>query len=355
MNIRDRIMAALHREKPDRIPWVIYAGLSLHAGALERRLRNKGLGLRVTSTVCTVERPNVRVEERREGNILHRTYRTPVGSVSTKHRTGLPTGTGGSWCMEHMIKDVADYDVVKFMVEDTVYTPDYEPFLNAEHDLGGDGVVAVGTGATPLLAALKNYMGYRRFAVDLYRHPTEFNDLIGVLDRDQEKLYRIVAESPAEVVWCGENLNGVIISPRLFEKHCLPAYAKYAGVVHAKGKLYMVHMDGRLRCLKDLIRRADVDVVEAFTPPPMGDLSLEEARAAWGDKFALWLNFPATVYYYGASEVEKHVIGLLREAAPGEGFIMGVTEDIPPNLVEMGLRTITETMAKYGRNPTPLH
>lgn len=45
--------------------------------------------------------------------------------------------------------------------------------------------------------------------------------------------------------------------------------------MHKKGKLYMAHMDGKLKSAKDLIARTDIDIIEGFTPP-MGNLSLQE-------------------------------------------------------------------------------
>jgi hypothetical protein len=111
-------------------------------------------------------------------------------------------------------------------------------------------------------------------------------------------------------------------------------------------------MDGpSLKSIKDQIKETDVDIVEAFTPPPMGNLSLKEAREAWGDKFIIWVNFPETVFYYEPQELRKHVIRFLRETAPGDRVVMGITEDMPPDLMEEGLRTFTKTNKRYGKYP----
>ena len=63
-------------------------------------------------------------------------------------------------------------------------------------------------------------------------------------------------------------------------------------------------MDGKLKCLKSLIAKIPIDVVEAFTSPPMGDLTLAEARAAWKDK-VIGLNFPESVILEGLDAVKK--------------------------------------------------
>jgi hypothetical protein len=121
-------------------------------------------------------------------------------------------------------------------------------------------------------------------------------------------------------------------------------------ILHQKGKIYLVHMDGRLNCLRNLISRSDIDGVEAFTPPPVGDLPIEEARALWGKKI-IWANFPETVFLLGREATVRFTRELLQSAAPGENFIIGITEDIHPDYIESGLSAVTETINRYGRYP----
>jgi len=353
MNVRDNLMAVIHHEKPESVPWFLYSDL-VGRGFLERELRNMGLGIIYAWTrVYKVECPNVKIEDTEVGNILHRSFHTPIGTVSMKIRTGLKRGTGGRWVMEHMIKDVSDYKVVKFIVEDTVYRPDFDLFYELERDVGRDGVVAAGTDPTPLTKLWVDYIGLERLSIHLYRHPQELDDLVQTVGQKQEEANRIVADSPAELVWCGDQVGGGIIAdPRIFKKYYLPAFDKYAEILHAKRKMFAVHMDGPyLKGLKDYVKEANVDIVEAFTPPPMGNLSLEEARKAWGDKFVIWVNIPEIVFHYGPQELRKHTIRLLREAAPGDRVVIGMTEDMPPDLMEEGLRTITKTIRRYGKYP----
>ena len=352
MNIKERTLAVLRGEEPDRVPWLIYNEL-LPRGYVSRQLRNKGLGLKVSVPICKVETPNVSVESKRVEDIVYTTYHTPVGSVSTKQRTGLPAGTGGSWAIEYMIKDVSDYKVVGFMVEDTVYVPDPKPVLEAEQNLGNDGIVFVWAERSPLQKALIEFMGYKTFAIELHRHPKEFDELLRVIEKKANEYYRIVAESPVEIVNGSDNINSIVTSPKLFEKYCVPFYSKQARLLHKKDKIWENHFNGKLGCLKDLISKTDLDVIEAFTPPPMGDLPLAEARVAWRNK-TISLNFPESVFLLGSKAVKKCTLELLRSAALGDRFIMSVTEDIPTNLWERGLMAITNVLLKHGKYPLSL-
>lgn len=349
MNAKERIMAVLHHERPDRVPWTIYSGL-LPRGEAERELRNLGLGLWVSCPICKAETPHVKLEVSEEAGVTTRTYHTPVGSISSKHRTDVGV-VGTTWTVEHMVKGVADYEVARFIVEDTVYRPDYAALLEAQRMLGGDGVVVAWVGRSPLQRMLIELLGYTRWAIDQYRHPKEFNELLQAIEREERELYQIAADSPAEIMWCGDNINGVVTSPKLFEKYCVPFYNSQARLLHERGKILAVHMDGRVASLVEAIGKTEIDVVEAFTPPPMGDLPPDAAKKAWGDRFIIWMNFPESICLLGADALRSYTSELLGAIAPGEGFMLGVTENIPVDILGPSLRAITETMHERSRFP----
>ena len=263
----------------------------------------------------------------------------------------MKKGAGSQWRVEWLIKRPKDYEVVKFIVEDVVYEPCYGDFLDTEKELGEDGVVFGGVGYTPLMQLIVQFMGFQKFAVELYRHHEELEDLIKVLDKRFEEVCHISADSPAEIIKVGDNTDSMLISPKLFEDYCLPYFQKYAKILHSKGKTVMSHMDGRLKILKHLIGKTGLNIIEAFTPPPGGDLSIREARGAWGEEMTIWINVPEAIFLYEVSIIKEYVIKLLREMAPGRGLLFGITEDIPESRFEVGLNTFVSTVQKYGRYP----
>ena len=112
----------------------------------------------------------------------------------------------------------------------------------------------------------------------------ERETLLRALEKRADERYRVIAKSPAGIVNGTDNINSEIVSPKLFEKYIISFYNKQAKILRKKDKILEDHMDGKLMYLKDLISKMNLDVVEAFTPPPMGDLSLAEARSAWKRK-----------------------------------------------------------------------
>ncbi|MGQ9515552.1 MAG: uroporphyrinogen decarboxylase family protein [Thermoproteota archaeon] len=350
MDPGERVRAVLAGELPDKIPWIIYSN-HLQRGTFERKLRRMGLGLDVRCSVYKTSMPNVRIESRKEGECIYTTYHTPVGKVSSKTRTGLKFQfTGGSAIVGYLVKEPRDVKVLEFIIEDTIYEPYYENYSQLEEELGGDGVVVVGSDYTPLMKIIIRYMGFRTFALMQARNQELISELVSLIDRKYEEMYKIIADSPAKIVNVGDNIDSVFVSPKLFENYCLPYYNKYCDILKGRGKIVMSHMDGRLRVLKDLIARTKLDVIEAFTPPPMGDLPLKEAKESWKDK-VIWINFPEEVFLRSADEIRKFTLNLLEEIAPGRGFIIGITEDIHPDHFKKGMSIITETLHKYGDLP----
>ena len=136
-------------------------------------------------------------------------------------------------------------------------------------------------------------------------------------------------------------------SPRLFGKYSLPFYNKQARLLHERDKIYGLHCDGRLNCLKNLIQRTDVDLIESFTlPEGGGDLPLQEAQRLWKDK-AIWANFPASLCHTDEGNIREILIRILKKATPGDGFVLEYSEDLPINLWKKTLTVFAEILQKY--------
>ena len=153
MNARERIMAVLRRKEPDIIPFTIYvetkylAGLALHQPW--RKLLDKGLGLHAALAVQThkVNCPNTMMEiNHHYGNLtswspvdimiafngphdITGSLNTPVGKISIKARMeSLDLSANLPWFPEdgYFLKSLDDYEVLKFIIEDTEYIPFYD-------------------------------------------------------------------------------------------------------------------------------------------------------------------------------------------------------------------------------------
>jgi EAL domain-containing protein (putative c-di-GMP-specific phosphodiesterase class I) len=71
---------------------------------------------------------------------------------------------------------------------------------------------------------------------------------------------------------------------------------------------------------------------------------------AWPGK-TLFINFPSAVHLDSAEVIAATTRKLLQDAAPGERFIIGITENVPENRWRESFRTILDTCNEYGKLP----
>ncbi len=347
MQARERILRTLRGESIQAVPWSCYYGL-LPIGQTERSLRAQGMAIIQPVTPYTKRAPHVDVLERYTyeagERVLYRTLSTPIGSVTEKRR--FEPGYGSSWADEHFIKRREDYPIMEFVIRDTVLEPDYEAALRVEEDLAGDGLALAWTTRSPYQMMYIELMGIERLAMDRADNLAEFLSLRQALEELDERIYALVAEAPVQLVWCPDNLSDLIAGGPVFEAYYAPYYDQRAKLLADAGKIMVTHMDGRLGGLVQAIARTALPVIEAFTPPPMGNVSVSQAKQAWPGK-VLWVNFPGCLFLEPEEEIERYTVQLLEEGMPGGGFILGITENIPHSVRHRALRALARGVAKF--------
>ncbi|MGI6209430.1 MAG: uroporphyrinogen decarboxylase family protein [Anaerolineae bacterium] len=350
MTPRERIEAALLGERPDVVPFTVYEN-KLPTSEAERRLRNEGLGIvmrtsafRPVYSECTQEQVTFTGPD---GVTYVRTIvKTPVGTLTALDR---PVGFT-SWHEERLFKSPADYEPLEAMIADRNYVPTYERVARLQALMGGDGFVRVGIGYSPLQEIIYTLMGLEQFSIQWAENRDRVMRLYNLLTEDRRKIYPIVAGSPALAANYGGNVSPEVVGRERFETMILPHYDEASEVLHAQSKLLGVHFDANTGPLAPGIARSKMDYVEAFTPVPTCDMTVREAREAWPNK-TLWINFPSSVHLESIQEIEDMTRRILREAAPGDRFLIGITEDVPEDRWQENFAAILRVVNSEGRLP----
>jgi len=375
LNKKERIEAVIRHRTVDRIPWTIYRSI-IPWGEAELKFRNAGLSSCYQHfPIYKVRRPNVEVREeakftfnKKQGRkITTRTFITPLGELSSVHEFMVDGAVNPgdfirrfgseidqenlSWITKYPFHKTSDYEILEYIIKDTIYEANYEEYRKTEYLVGSEGVVMANIGRCPFQSILYELMGPEKCFLEFYERPKRFQGLYELIFEKEKEKYKIAADSPTTIIWYSDNLTGTLTSPHFFKKFCLPSYDELTHVAHNKGKVVVVHMDGYLRPLVDLITETKIDVIEAFTPPPMGNLPVSEARAVWKDK-VIWCNFPGTLIATSdAKTIEDYTIKLLKSVAPGENFLLGFTENFPLDRFQVAFGAIAKVLEKYGRYP----
>ena len=357
MTHRERLMVATQKGQADKLPFFHYWRHS-QIGWAERECRNREMGINWVRPPYTMTMHGVSVSEEQtviSGQVvIRRTYSTPAGSIYLDERREPGVGQWHAqrswrdispWQTARLIKQPEDYNVLKYIVEHTEYIADYFPIEQAMDWLGEEGVVLDGLPHSPMQMLMIDWIGSEagRFFFHYADYPELVEELYRAIAKSREPLYEIAAKSPAPIALCGDNIDGVLVNPKLFEQYFMPEYVKQAKILHHHGKLMAVHMDGRLNVLKDLIAQTPIDIIEAFHPPPMGDMPVGEALSLWPNK-VVWIGFPASIYDLGPEATRIHALGILREVGAGERLAVAMSTE---NLVSNeNLRMLTAVLEK---------
>jgi hypothetical protein len=327
MSFRQRLMTVLRGGKADRIPVTIYHWLLPDTPA-GKRLHGEGLILIGSRRVFRERLRDVtirRAESNNQGTAETLTrIETPVGVLTERSR--LDPTYGSRWIQEHLIKSAHDFRVMKFIFDHTEIEPAFEEYRATNDALGDRGIVLGEILPIPVQWLLVEIMGTSAWSEGVLLHTQEFDELLESLTRCYKRQVEIAAESPAEVIWLPDNVTGTMMSPRLFQKYCRPIYDFACTVLREAGKVTFAHYDGANRPLVTCIADTAIDVIEAFTPPPMGEMTVTEARQAWPDK-VLSLNVPENLFGQPAEIIERYVRQYVEEGGDQGRFILGCTED----------------------------
>src|SRR3972149_147194 len=330
MNFKDRINAVLHHKDPDQVPFAPHIEC-FPSGEYERMLRNRGMGLVVRKPTIWEATPDVPIEKKVEGELSVTIYHTPKGDVRAayKQHSGRLYIDESGICVEGLLKSIQDYEQIMYMIEDTVFHVDNTIYMDTVRDLGGDGLFTeYGCALTPYghtRYIFGESSGFDTWVFEQADHPKEFARLFDAIIAREERRMQLIAESPSEYIRFGD-IDGSW-GPEVVRRYDLPFIKKWIPYLQSMGKICCVHAHAiNLVFFKDLIGEMGFNVVEAFTPPPVGNLSIRDARAAWGKDTIIWVNFPETVFYQGPQSVKKYTQDLLESDPPGNRLVIGFTE-----------------------------
>ena len=146
----------------------------------------------------------------------------------------------------------------------------------------------------------------------------------------------------------------MITYPPFFRDHIMPHLQKLADLLHPRGKLLLCHCDGENKGLLDLIRESGMDIAEAVCPQPMTKVSISDVKKAFKGKVTIFGGVPSVALLRESmpdDEFEKFMKNLFCEIAPGDRFILGVSDTTPPDAQFERLLRITEMVQQWGKLP----
>ncbi len=344
MTTREQILAVLEGGVPDKTPYMMYDGMmdgkwnGLPQGKdLEPwlPLLDRGLGVKQHCNIFKkVEHGAKRTHERKTSGAdiceINR-IETPVGILESRRVNGWHDG---KW-----IHDENDYQVMKWLVENTEIVPNYERFDEFEGKIGNYGVTVTEAFRTPMQAINIDIAGTERFCMDFGMEIPGLFELYESLHKQFMTIVAVLAKCRSRYVKVLENPMMSMMGPDYYRKWMLPVYHEM--MENLPGKRVMMHFDSELSCVKDLVASSPFHMIESLTEPPEGDMMYDDCRQAWPDKVLL-CNINVGLYSLPREKLREAV--LAKSARAGKkGIAFEISEDLPFNWQE-SIPIVLETL-----------
>lgn len=372
MTSRQRLLAAIKREPVDMIPLSPRLGYVAHHHCGSESAQNI---LRLKDVydfdpIITVEgqplpfynpyetynyAPGVNVDmnitDEGTKRIVKKIIHTPDGDLTEVVQIANPGNSSYGLSptlmhSEHMVKSPEDLPKIKHLIPkpDASYASEYHAWerLAGEEALIRAYIYApLDYQASFMLSTadlMMNYLLNKQFVVDLAEMFREYvvAQTKALLEAGVKTFYASWYSHSLSVGW----------SPQMYREWFLPMVKEQVDLVHSYDGIVTYYEDGKMMQILEMLTEAGVDLAETCTPPPVGDVVLEDALKICKDKMTI-MGHTDLIYVIqkGTPEDVRKAVQAACELGKDGGFILGTSDSIRENTPIENI----DAYFKYGR------
>ena len=148
-----------------------------------------------------------------------------------------------------------------------------------------------------------------------------------------------------DVLYIGDPAaSASLISPRHFERFCLPAYQKFCRHFVGRDVVIYIHVCGNSRPILEMLADTGADVVEPLDP--LGGVSVADAKVRIGGRVALMGGVNTVTLASGSpADVRSEAIRKCREGGP-HGYILAAGDMVPPDTSLANLQALVDVAVR---------
>ena len=310
MTSKERMMRAIHREKPDRLPVTVHQWQQFHLdtymGGMDPISAFQATGMDAAIQyfeamgqfwIPNAEQYVAQSPEWRDEiqvadpnpphKVLHHTIVTPEGTLTYKTCGNLTT----TWITEYLIKRHEDVDLIeKYM---PVAALDKQKIAAAYGRLGDAGILrgfvwGDQAGCWQHACCL---METQDLIMEALLHPDWVHRLLRVLlNKKLRFIDASLEDAKFDLIETGGGAGSdTVISPAMHREFCLPYDRELHRALHDAGHMVTYHTCGGMRHILNSIIENETDASETLSPPGTGGNITEPAlvREAYAGKVAM--------------------------------------------------------------------
>jgi hypothetical protein len=272
---------------------------------------------------------------------MRHVFDTPAGTVSSVvgRNPGLELVTSSVY--EPFIKERKDWRVINYLFRRMTeeMRPNYREIEMDQQDLGESGTTIGVVDRSPFQRVWIELSDLEEGVYAFADGEEEFQEFLEIQNSFHKKAAEITAGCPTNHIELIDNITNTI-SPELYREYCMPVYELYACAFEGSGKRLAVHHDGLMAHIKAEIAESPFDIIDSLTVPPVGNVSLSQAKQWWPDKL-IFVNLPPHLAHSGEKEIREGYEAILEEWGSA-ALVIEHVEDMPEETLELHLRTVLD-------------
>ena len=210
------------------------------------------------------------------------------------------------------------------------------------------------SGTWGIFETTRALMGFEGLLYALYDQPGLVEAVLDRMGHFLFGLFQRVLELPRlGAVWFADDLSSTdtyFINPQWYRQHLFPWMRKYGEAAAARGLPLIYHCDGRMwEVLPDVVE-CGFAAIQPVEPKAMDIL---EVKRRYGKHLCLIgnINLGGSLVRGTPEQVEAEVRQRIRELAPGGGYMVGSSNSITNYVPLDNFRAMVEATLKWGRYP----
>ena len=232
--------------------------------------------------------------------------------------------------IEYKLKRPEDFEIMEYILRDEEWYWDQEAYEKSVEEVGERGAPQFFFRRSPIQGLFIEHMGFENTIYMMRDRPEVIRRYVEVATEADDKMYEVICSCPVQILNLGENIDAHMDPPPIWREYLVPYYRMRVEQLHKAGKFVHIHIDGAMKPLLPYLRDCPWDGIEAATPLPQGDVTLEELKEAMGD-MVLLDGIPAVYFLpiYPIEELKECVKRIVDLFYPR--LILGISDEIPPD------------------------
>jgi len=270
----------------------------------------------------------VHIHEQHPGHSVH-IARTPAGEIRTVYQEVWENEKRvNSRIRDYPVKTVKDLRVAVDLTNRQQFRPDPAAFRRAAAAVGLRAEPTVFLASAGFTELVKNWCGLEDTFYLYHDHPKEIEAYLEACDRRDDRMIDAALQLPCRIFNLGDHATNEFTPPPILEKYMVPRWQRIADRLHKENRFVHTHWDGNSRHMLPYLRQTRLDGVEALTPAPMGDMTLEQIKDAVQDKLVVLDLLPA-IDFLPARRTED-MVEFARRAIDmfAPKLILGISDEI---------------------------